>query len=108
MSSSSRITVVPETTKNELPVRTGAAPERDLWRAGQKRSGTLDEGLYVRLLHVRTEKVLLAGPTLNEHDTRWVVRVLKQLYAETFRLGRKHGGDQCSDLSSCRVGLVRQ
>jgi len=98
----------PETTKNELPVRTGAAPERDLWRAGQKRTRTLDEGLYVRLLHVWTEKVLLAGPTLNEHDTRWVVSVLQQFYAETFRLGRKHGSDQRSDLSYCRVGLVRQ
>ncbi|HET6603428.1 MAG TPA: hypothetical protein VFG21_04320, partial [Xanthomonadaceae bacterium] len=62
---------------DELLGTTDGVPERDFWRASQKHTGTLDEGLYVRLLHVRPQEVLFARPTLDEHEARFAHRTLR-------------------------------
>jgi len=63
-------------------------PERDVRWPGEEFAGSPLEGLDVRLLHVRSQEHLLAGPMLDERKAGWFRKVLKQGNAATIRLRR--------------------
>ena len=83
-----------------------AVPERDVWRAGEKISCTLDKSLDMRLLHVRTEKRRLVRPLFDEHDCGQFGGVLKDGDALAIRFQGKDGGDECAQFSHCKFFLA--
>ena len=83
---------------------TDGMPKRDLRWPCEEGSGALDEGLDVRLLHVRPQENLLAGPMLDQREARRVVCVLKHGEATAIWL---RGLDRCDETAYLALGRVR-
>lgn len=86
---------------NECSAASHRMPKRDVRRACEERAGSVDEGLDVRLLHMRSQENLLAGPMLNKQDARGITRVLEHVDAAAIWLDRL---DRCNEGGDLTLG----
>src|SRR5690606_41275450 len=81
---------------------------RDLRWSCKDRAGASDEGLDVRLLHVRPQEHLSAWPMLDQREARWVACVLEQGDAAAIWLHGLDGGDETANLALGCVRMLRK
>src|SRR3546814_3488236 len=83
-------------------------PEGDIGWSGKESGGGLDEGLDVRLLHVRPHEDFPARPILDQGEPGWIGRVLEHRDAPAFGLRGLNRCDQRGNFSPGGLLLPRE